>query len=205
MSRLPRVTKRRRWLPTLAALMVLGLGLAGLAVWMNRGRGECRPGHPARTIRDTLKAAFIVRTGTDNSSASGPHGPEKAGSAPHPSRVRPGRIQRRLDGVQASESRCILTVGPEKKTLQGQTYSQGTRTPAKTLEPDYGVKDITDSILDSVDGVLLIPGESQSFGPKGDLRRRCLSDDFEAASEEEGHWGNWVRRGRAWGARFPGE
>jgi serine/threonine protein kinase len=162
----PSVTKHRRWLPTLAALLVLGLGLAGLAVWMNRDEESAGPIIPLEPSATTPKPP--------SSSGPAPTTPPRPVHTVRKKQVLfliPAEFAQGEFNVASTEFKHlkvgILTVGPEKKTLQGQTYSQGTRTPAKTLEPDYGVKDITDSILDSVDGVLLIPGESQSFGPKG--------------------------------------
>jgi eukaryotic-like serine/threonine-protein kinase len=63
----------------------------------------------------------------------------------------------------------IQLVGPEKKALDGYSLIQATKTYARTIEVDLGIKDVTNTILDAADAVIVLPGNWEVYGtgPKG--------------------------------------
>jgi hypothetical protein len=177
--------KSRRGTFALAALVLVGLGIAGAAVYLNRGKDapadhqtagadpgpEPAPPTPPAPAPSPKPAPGVV---------PGPTPVEPVGKKPPP--VVPARKKHVLllvppdfaagelaDVTSTLKQRGVdvLTAGPEKKPLDGYRYGLGTKMHVKTFEPDLGVKEVTDGVLKSIDAAIAMPGDAGAFGPKG--------------------------------------
>ncbi|HEV3439183.1 MAG TPA: DJ-1/PfpI family protein, partial [Gemmata sp.] len=62
-----------------------------------------------------------------------------------------------------SKDAIVLTASAEKKLVDGYRYGKGDKTYAGSHLPDYALKDITNAFIDSIDAVILLPGETSTF------------------------------------------
>jgi serine/threonine protein kinase/putative intracellular protease/amidase len=60
----------------------------------------------------------------------------------------------------------VTTISFEKKLLEGFRYGKGDKTFGGFHTPDYALKDITAPFLDTVDAVIVLPGEIHTFTDK---------------------------------------
>jgi putative intracellular protease/amidase len=60
----------------------------------------------------------------------------------------------------------VVTASAEKKLLEGFRYGKGDKTFAGFYTPDLALKDLTPTFLDSLDAVVLLPGEVHTFSEK---------------------------------------
>jgi serine/threonine-protein kinase len=61
----------------------------------------------------------------------------------------------------------VSVVAPEKRPIDGYRYGTNDRPYVKTIDPDFGVKDVPVAVLDTADAAIVLPGDQKAFGPKG--------------------------------------
>jgi serine/threonine protein kinase len=62
-----------------------------------------------------------------------------------------------------SKNATVLTASAERKLLEGYRYAKENRTLVAHITPEYTLKEITSTLLDTVDGIILMPGETKTF------------------------------------------
>jgi serine/threonine protein kinase len=165
----PASKKSRRWLIGLVFVLILGAAVAGVAMWMNGKKGESD---------ETVLEPLSIKT----KHASYPAPPNAPGRIPSlrkkpiipknkvllliPSEFAHAECTNIISGLKQRDF-GFLTVGPDKNLLDGYQYSSGSKTFVRKYGTDYEVKEVSDSVIDSVDGVIVLAGEYRAFSPGG--------------------------------------
>jgi serine/threonine-protein kinase len=157
--------KSRRWLYGSLLIAIVVGGVTGLVLWMN-GKKEGANTTPLEPALHDAKHADSPSPSTT------PIAPPKLTALKNkillllPAEFAHAEFTNTANALK-QRGFAFVTAGPEKQTLDGYQYSSGTKTFVKKYDPDYGVKDISDSLIDSVDGVIVISGEHRTFTPGG--------------------------------------
>ena len=132
--------------------MLVGGGATGLVRWLKRDRPVAgtvpTPSGGGGTIPtpDTLRKKQVVII--------------------LPAEFAHGEFTCATDALKQREI-AVLTAGPEKKPLDAFQYTPSGKNYVKKYEPEYALRDLSNAILDSVDGIMFMPGEAKSLLPKG--------------------------------------
>ncbi|HEV3383429.1 MAG TPA: protein kinase [Gemmata sp.] len=165
----PTANKGKRWVIKLVCLAIVVGGLAGLAVWMNGKKGESDEAVLEPLSLKTKHAGYHAP----------PNALEKVQSPRTKSVVEKNRVLLLIPS-EFAQAECTtiinilkqrgfgyLTVGPDKNLLDGYQYSSGSKSFIRKYGTDYEVKEVSDSVIDSVDGVIVLAGEYRPFAPGG--------------------------------------
>jgi hypothetical protein len=162
--------KRGVGLFALGAAVLVGLAAAGVAVYLSKSNKPAEH-EPA----DHTKAGDPKPPNTGPGPAPAP--PVAVAPMPHVRKWRvmllvpPDFTASEFETVTESLKRhgaTTVVVGPDTKTLEGIRLTPEGRTVLRTLDPELGVKDVTDAVIDSVDAAIALPGrDPAAFAAKG--------------------------------------